>query len=122
MNVFELIKEKLDKRITETYNEFVEGNWGAGVRCNAYHNAKEIVDEVAQKYAEHLEEIPIIHGKEELELHDKEVRSKVIDEFVTQIKDNLITDYSVFDNEDIRLFIDTVEDIAEQLKGGSDDR
>lgn len=50
MNVFELIKEKLEKYIAETYNEFVEGSRDAGVRCNAYHNAKEIVDEVAQEY------------------------------------------------------------------------
>lgn len=45
-------------------------------------------------------------------------RVKVIDDFVANVKDDLITDYSVFDIDDIRLFIDTIEEIAEQLKAG----
>lgn len=46
------------------------------------------------------------------------VRNNAIDEFVERLKDDLITDYSVFDTDDIRLFIDTIEEIAEQLKAG----
>lgn len=44
--------------------------------------------------------------------------NKAIDDFVENIKDDLITDYSVFDTEDIRLFVDTIDDVAEQLKIG----
>ena len=48
-----------------------------------------------------------------------EIRAKAIDEFAERLKDVLITDYSVFDTEDIRLFVDTVEEIAEQMKAGA---
>ena len=44
---------------------------------------------------------------------------KAIDDFVTNVKDELITDYSVFNTDDIRIFIDIIEEIAEQLKVGT---
>ena len=44
--------------------------------------------------------------------------NKAIDDFVANVKDVLITDYSVFNADDIRIFIDSIEDIAEQLKAG----
>ena len=44
--------------------------------------------------------------------------NKALDDFVANVKDTLDTDYSVFDLDDIRLFIDTIEELAEQLKVG----
>ena len=73
------------------------------------------------------EQIPIIHGKAELELHDKGIRNKVIDEFAERLsnKDNIVK----FDIDEVmsngnfdyncdclRKYID---EIAEQLKGGA---
>lgn len=53
-------------------------------------------------------DIPIIHGKAELELHDAEIRNKAIDDFMERImKEQIYGVISVY----------TVEDIAEQLKG-----
>lgn len=121
MNVFELIKEKLDKRITETYNEFVEGNRDAGVRCNAYHNAKDIVDEVAQEYAKTptpTHPIPIDTQQyiEELEKQIREARNKDIEEFAERLSQKI--KYEIDDCADE---LDWIDEIAEQLKGGSDD-
>lgn len=55
------------------------------------------------------EEIPIIHGKAELELHDKEIRNKAIDEFAEALK------------EKSKRFIIAecgIDDVAQQLKKG----
>ena len=46
--------------------------------------------------------------------------NKAIDDFVANVKDALITDYSVFNTDDIRIFIDIIEEIAEQLKAGGE--
>lgn len=43
---------------------------------------------------------------------------KAIDDFVTNVKDALITDYSVFNTDDIRIFIDIIDEIVKQLKEG----
>lgn len=55
--------------------------------------------------------IPIIHGKAELELHDKEIRSKAIDDFVTACKGNTLCQTFGLRQCDI-------DKIAEQLKAG----
>ena len=52
--------------------------------------------------------IPIIHGKAELELHDKAIRNKALDDIVTIIKERVGMDW-----EWDFCFI---EQIAEQLK------
>ena len=44
--------------------------------------------------------------------------NKAINDYVTSVKDTLITDYSVFNTDDIRMFIDIIEELAEQLKAG----
>ena len=49
-----------------------------------------------------------------------EFYNKAIDDFVANVKDVLITDYSVFNTEDIRIFIDIIEEMAEQLKAGGE--
>ena len=46
--------------------------------------------------------------------------NKAIDDFVANVKDALITDYSVFNTDDIRIFIDIIEEIAEQLRAGGE--
>ena len=54
------------------------------------------------------EDIPVIHGKAELELHDKVVRAKAIDEFAEKLK-GLVS-------EDGTLYEEYIDEIAEQLK------
>ena len=84
-------------------------------------NNKHIADlenDDLQQLAEWLEElkaikdggIPIIHGKAELELHDKAIRNKALDDIVTIIKERVGMDW-----EWDFCFI---EQIAEQLKAG----
>ena len=54
------------------------------------------------------------------DIHQSIGYRKAIDAFVTNVKDALITDYSVFNTDDIRIFIDIIEEIAEQLKAGGE--
>ena len=48
--MIEKILEKLGELITESYYASVKGTLNAGVRNNAYHEAKKIVQEVAAEY------------------------------------------------------------------------
>ena len=85
----------------------------------------------SEQLAEWLEElkeikdgcIPIIHGKAELELHDKAIRTKAIDDFAEKLKSECREHY--IDCEpyfcgitDSILYEDDIEEIAEQLKVG----
>ena len=54
--------------------------------------------------------IPIIHGKAELELHDKAIRTKAIDDFADKLKQDVMT-------ITFGLRICDIDRIAEQLKG-----
>lgn len=60
--------------------------------------------------------IPIIHGKAELELHDREIRAKAIDEFAERLNQkNYDGKLSCFGWHE---FIDKeIDEIAEQMKG-----
>ena len=62
-------------------------------------------------------DIPIIHGKEELELHDSRIRAdertKAIDDFARQLHKRL--------NEDFVLYPNEIDRIAEQLKEQSNE-
>ena len=49
----------------------------------------------------------------------KDGYEQAVDDFVTNVKDALITDYSVFNTDDIRIFIDIIEELAEHLKAGA---
>ena len=90
-----------------------------------------------EQLAEWLEElkaikdgsIPIIHGKAELELHDKEIYNKALDDFAKA----LITMYERYDIDDVFESSDTysytsacyifehyIDEIAEQLKAGGE--
>ena len=48
---------------------------------NPYLDSVDVLDTINEAEAKwEAEDIPIIHGKAELELHDKEIRAKAIDE------------------------------------------
>lgn len=47
---FEKILERLEVLIEESYYEATEGSHNAGIRNNAYHEVRRIVQEVAEKY------------------------------------------------------------------------
>ena len=78
-----------------------------------------------EQLAEWLEElkaikdggIPIIHGKAELELHDKAIRNEAIDDFKSRLEERILAGkmidekFAYIDNCDI-------DEIAEQLKAG----
>lgn len=67
-----------------------------------------------------------IKNKEDLEIYHKvrkqyeenTIKLAEYEDFVENVKDTLITDYSVFNTDDIRIFIDIIEELAEQLKAG----
>ena len=99
-------------------------------------NNKHIADlknDDLQQIAEWLEElkeikdgsIPIIHGNAELELHDKAIRNKAIDELSHELKETFNSEIPLnysstkpfFTLENARKLID---EIAEQLKGGAE--
>lgn len=70
------------------------------------------VEELVEAYAT-AEDVPIIHGKVELEIHDKKIRDKVIDELMTKVADNFGTgDEVVIEHFDLK-------QLAEEIKGGS---
>ena len=77
----------------------------------------------SEQLAEWLEElkaikdgcIPIIHGKTELELHDKEIRTKAIDDFANVLKENYDYLPQILSQESFGLYID---EYAEHLKAG----
>lgn len=57
--------------------------------------------------------IPIIHGKAELELHDKAIRTEAIDDFADKLKQDVMT-------ITFGLRICDIDRIAEQLKVGGE--
>lgn len=82
------------------------------------------------KVAEQLEElkaikdggIPVIHGQEELKLHDREIRNKAIDDFRTEICKAIV---QLERNGNYRFYaVETkqyIADLSEQLKAGDGD-
>ena len=73
-----------------------------------------------EQVAEWLEDYKRIKMLIPIEQALKNEYNKAIDDFVENVKDTLITNYSVFNTGDIRLFIDAIEDVAEQLKAGGE--
>ena len=80
-----------------------------------------------EQIAEWLEElksikdgsIPIIHGKAELELHDREIRNKAIDDFNEKLMEQQIYDCMLPDGFRTDIVTShTIDAIAEQLKAG----
>ena len=108
----------------ENYNDIINTTYN---KCQYEHlscegcatpTCKEIADENLQ-LVEWLEElksikdgsIPIIHGKAELELHDKKIYNKALDEFIYNIKPRM-----EWDNQFYALAIEHCIKIAERLK------
>ena len=108
----------------ENYNDIINTTYN---KCQYEHlscegcatpTCKEIADENLQ-LAEWLEDlksikdgsIPIIHGKAELELHDKKIYNKALDEFIYNIKPRM-----EWDNQFYALAIEHCIKIAERLK------
>lgn len=90
-----------------------------GSNCPRYcmNPCEECVKECKQ-IAEWLEELKAFRENKWTDIYIKRGYDKAIDDFVANVKDALITDYSVFNTDDIRIFIDIIEEIAEQLKAG----
>ena len=72
---------------------------------------KQIAEWLEELKATKSSDIPIIHGKEELELHDKAIRNKALDDFVNACKGNTLCQTFGLRQCDI-------DEIAEQLKAG----
>ena len=117
----------------ENYNDIINTTYN---KCQYEHlscegcatpTCKEIADENLQ-LAEWLEElksikdgsIPIIHGKAELELHDKAIRNEAIDDFVKEICKMIVQSEN---NGNYRFYAveikQAIADLAEQLKAGT---
>ena len=59
----------------------------------------------------------LLFSASDIEELARNVRERAIDKFSERLKDNFITDYSIFDSDDIEIIIDTINEIAEQMKG-----
>ena len=95
-----------------------------GLECEHFSDCLKCAEEHEQ-LAEWLEElksikdgsIPIIHGKAELELHDKAIRNEAIDDFVKKICEKYTEEESKGNYKQYCGEIkQNISDIAEQLK------
>ena len=76
------------------------------------------------KLAEQLEElkaikdgsIPIIHGQEELKLHDREIRNKAVDDFANRLYSKIKSEIDDCADE-----LEWIDEIAKRLKAGDCD-
>ena len=109
----------IDEAITK-YKEITNTDAICPAHCNI--SCDKCVQE-SRQLVEWLEElkaikdgcIPIIHGKEELELHDKAIRTKAIDDFV-----RFANTMPTVESEDGTIRPMWLEEIAEQLKAGGE--
>ena len=87
----------------------------------------DIAEECNEKYkqlAEWLEElkaikdggIPIIHGQEELKLHDREIRNKAVDDFANRLYLKIKSEIDACADE-----LEWIGEIAKRLKAGDVD-
>ena len=95
-----------------------------GLECEHFSDCLKCAEEHEQ-LAEWFEElksikdgsIPIIHGKAELELHDKAIRNEAIDDFVKKICEKYTEEESKGNYKQYCVEIkQNIADIAEQLK------
>ena len=76
------------------------------------------------KVVEQLEElkaikdggIPIIHGQEELKLHDREIRNKAVDDFANRLYSKIKSEIDDCADE-----LEWIDEIAKRLKAGDSD-
>ena len=95
------------------------------LECDKFSSCLKCAEEHEQ-LAEWLEElkaikdgsIPIIHGKAELELHDKAIRNKALDDLSNTLKENYDYLPQIFTKE---AFVRYIDEYAEQLKAGVED-
>ena len=94
------------------------------LECDKFSSCLKCAEEHEQ-LAEWLEElkaikdgsIPIIHGKAELELHDKAIRNKALDDLSNTLKENYDYLPQIFTKE---AFVRYIDEYAEQLKAGGE--
>ena len=111
----------IDEAIARERQQAEEQRSHIGTWDDEYSKKCEVWAEEHEQIATWLEElkaikngsIPIIHGKAELELHDKEVYNKALDEFIHTIEPRM-----EWDNQFYALAIEHCIKIAEQLKEG----
>ena len=60
--------------------------------------------------------IPIIHGQEELKLHDREIRNKAIDDFANRLYLKIKSEIDDCADE-----LEWIDEIAKRLKAGDGD-
>ena len=107
----------IDEAIAK-YKEITNTDAICPVHCNI--SCDKCVQE-SEQLAEWLEElkaikdgsIPIIHGKAELELHDKEIYNKAIDDFVKLVHKH---DWNIRNRNENEFIYGAIEVLAEQLK------
>lgn len=75
---------------------------------------KEVAKRLKRVNATKSSDIPIIHGRAELKLHDKAIRNKAIDDFVRFASDMPTVE------EDGTIRPMRLEEIAEKLKAGGE--
>ena len=111
----------IDEAIAK-YKEITNTDANCPAHCNI--SCDKCVQE-SEQIAEWLEElkaikdgcIPIIHGKAELELHDKAIRTKAIDDFVQVVKKH---DWNIRNRNENEFIYGAIDRLAEQLKVGGE--
>ena len=106
----------IDEAIAK-YKEIANTDANCPAHCNI--SCDKCVQE-SEQLTEWLEDYKRIKMLIPIEQALKNEYNKAIDDFVANVKDTLITDYSVFNTDDIRIFIDIIEEIAEQLRAGGE--
>ena len=128
----------IDEAIAK-YKEITNTDANCPAHCNiscdkCVQESRQLVEWLEELKAIKDGSIPIIHGKAELELHDKEIYNKAIDDFAENIsleisesiiwgmlvnshKDNSFNDTS---DKIADYVINTANEIAEQLKAGGE--
>ena len=112
MNVFELIKEKLEEYQENNTQNKSSDDYELG-QFNACDYAIDVIDEVAQEYKQGNCTNDCAH-------FDNAVQygyNKAIDEFAERLQLKIMTEIDDCADE-----LDWIDEIAEQLRGGSDDR
>ena len=144
--------EELERWHTDRINENIKNPFAytSTSICHNCDHKDEYIEELESEVSEYKtigtidefkvlkdknEQIPIIHGKAELELHDKEIRNKAIDEFVDKfslvISESIIWGMLVDSDKDnsfndtaekiVDYVIDTVKKTASLVKGGANE-
>ena len=126
----------IDEAIAK-YKEITNTDENCPIHCmsscdKCVQESGQIVEWLEELKATKSSDIPIINGKAELELHDKAIRNKAIDDFTEKISLEIsesiiwgiLVDWHKHDNMNdtpdkiVDYIIETSNEIAEQLKVG----